>query len=62
MIAAFAGGLSDALAGSGMQLEAPIKEFTDFERLEFRGRNQKHLAPFLHAMTTLARETATVHA
>jgi hypothetical protein len=59
-IAGFAGALSDALAGSGMTLEAPIKEFADFERLEFRGRNQKHLAPFLQAMKALAQQT--VHA
>lgn len=62
MIAAFAGGLSDALAGSGMQLAAPIKEFADFERLEFRGRNQKHLAPFLQAMKSLATAKETIHA
>lgn len=60
MIAGFSGALSDALAGSGMQLESPIKDFADFERLEFRGRNQKHLAPFLQVMKTLANQT--VHA
>jgi hypothetical protein len=57
MLAAFSGSLSDALAGSGMHLEAPIKEFADFEQLEFRGRNQKNLTPFLEAMKSL-----TVHA
>src|SRR5205807_3817944 len=51
MIAGFSGALSDALAGSGMELEAPIKNFSDFEHLEFKGRNQKHLDPFLKALT-----------
>lgn len=36
-----------------MKLEAPIKVFADFERLEFRGRKQKYLAPFLQAMKAL---------
>jgi len=57
MIAGFSGALSDALAGSGMDLAAPIKDFADFERLEFRGRQQKNLAPFLQAMKTLAKAT-----
>jgi hypothetical protein len=54
MIAGMAGPLSDALAAKGIQLEAPIKDFADFERLEFQGRNQKNLTPFLEAMKTLA--------
>jgi hypothetical protein len=54
MLAGFAGALSDVLDGSGITLEAPIKDFPDFERLEFKGRNQKHLAPFLIAMKSLA--------
>ena len=41
MIAGMAGPLSDALAAKGIQLEAPIKDFADFERLEFKGRNLK---------------------
>jgi hypothetical protein len=57
MVAGMAGSLSDALAGSGLQLEAPIKDFADFEPLEFKGQNQKHLAPFLEAMKQLAKAT-----
>jgi len=55
MIAGFAGALSDALAGTGIGLDAPIKDFQDFERLEFKGRKKKHLAPFLKAMRALAK-------
>jgi hypothetical protein len=58
-LAGLAGALSDALAGSGLALEAPIKGFPSFEQLEFRGRSQKHLAPFLAAMAKLAKATAT---
>jgi hypothetical protein len=58
MIAGFAGALSDALAGSGMALEAPIKGFPSFEELEFRGQKKKHLAPFLEAMRKLGEATA----
>ena len=54
MIAGLTGALSDALANSGMGLEAPIKDFPDFERLEFRGRNAKYLEPFLKAMKALS--------
>jgi hypothetical protein len=53
-IAGMAGALNDALAVNGVSLEAPIKEFADFEQLEFRGRNEKQLAPFLKAMKELA--------
>jgi len=52
--------LKDALAGDGMDLEAPIKDFPDFEQLEFRGQNQKLLTPFLKAMKELAKARATV--
>lgn len=55
MIAGFAGALSDALAGSGTAFEAPIKDFPNFEQLEFRGHNQKYLAPFLQAMRKLGK-------
>jgi hypothetical protein len=61
MIAGLTGALSDALAGSGVELEAPIKEFPDFEQLEFRGQNQKYLDPFLKAMKALAKSMATAH-
>ncbi len=43
-----------------MQLEAPIKDFADFEQLEFKGQNLKYLDPFLKAMKTLSVRTATV--
>jgi len=56
MIAGISGVLSDAIAASGMQLEAPIKGFPDFERLEFKGQNQKYLTPFLQAMKKLAND------
>ncbi len=60
MVASFAGALGDALAGSGMTLEAPIKDFADFEQLEFKGqKNRKHLASFLQAMKTLAKTQAS---
>jgi hypothetical protein len=55
MIAGFSCALTDALAGSGIALEAPIKDFQDFERLAFKGRKKKHLAPFLKAMKALAK-------
>lgn len=57
MIAGMAGALSDVLAGSGVELESPIKDFQNFEQLEFKGRNRKHLAPFLAAMAKLAKAT-----
>lgn len=56
MIAGFSGAMSDALVGSGLQLEAPIKGFANFEQLEFRGQNLKYLDPFLKAMKSLATE------
>jgi hypothetical protein len=55
MIAGLTGALGDALAGSGMQLEAPIQDFPDFEHLEFKGRKSKYLDPFLKAMKALSR-------
>ncbi len=58
MIAGVAGALSDALAAGGMKLEAPIKGFSDFEQLEFKGHNQKHLSPFLQAMAKLGKANA----
>jgi len=57
VVAGLTGALSDALAGSGIQLESPIKDFPDFERLEFKGQNKKHLAPFLQAMKKVAKGT-----
>ena len=35
--------------------ESPIKDFPDFEQLEFKGQNQKQIAPFLQAMKALAK-------
>ena len=55
MIAGLAGALTDALGENGMKLEAPIKEYANFEQLEFKGQNQKHLARFLEAMKLLAK-------
>jgi hypothetical protein len=57
MVAGIAGALGDALGGSGMKLEAPIKSFADFEHLEFKGRNQAHLKPFLEAMKSLSAKS-----
>ena len=54
MLSGIAGALSDALAGSELQLEAPIKDFPDFEQLEFKGQNQKYLTPFLKAMKAIS--------
>lgn len=60
MIAGFFGGLSDVLGNSGLQLEAPIKDYSNFEQLEFRGRkNHKHLEPFLKAVTEMAKKGQT---
>ena len=59
MIAATFGAMNDALkAGGGdLRLESPISAFPDFERLEFKGRqNRQHLVPFLQAMKRLADE------
>jgi hypothetical protein len=56
MIAGMTGALTDALAGTGIALEAPIKEFVDFERLEFKGHNQKHIGPFLQAMKAMGKQ------
>ena len=55
MIAGLSGALSDAMAKNGVQLESPIKDFPDFEHLEFKGRNLKYLEPFLAAMKALTR-------
>ena len=53
VVAGLAGSLSDALAANGVQFEAPIKGFPNFEQLEFKGRNLKYLDPFLTAMKAL---------
>ena len=45
--------------GNGMELEAPIKDFPDFEGLEFKGRNLKYLDPFLKAMKSLTAPQPT---
>jgi len=58
IIAGFAGAVDEALAGGGITLEAQIKDFPDFERLEFKGHKQKYLTPFLQAMKKLAKATA----
>lgn len=50
MIAVLTGALSDALASSGVELEAPIKNFPNFEELEFKGQNRRLVDPFLQAM------------
>lgn len=55
MVAGLTGALTDALAGTGIDLEAPIKDFQDFERLAFTGKKKKHVAPFLKAMKALAK-------
>lgn len=54
MIASLAGALSDACAGNGIGLESPIKAFQNFEQLEFKGANSKHVGTFLTAMKKLA--------
>jgi len=51
------GAINDMLKASGSELtlESPIAAFPDFERLEFKGRqNHEYLAPFLNAMKQLA--------
>lgn len=59
MIAATFGALNDMMkvAHPGIGAEAPIMEYPDFERLEFKGQqNLQYLAPFLQAMKRLADE------
>lgn len=58
MIAANFGALNDLLNsnGSSLGVESPISEFPNFERLEFNGRQQEHLKPFLQAMEQLAEK------
>jgi hypothetical protein len=48
------------LPAAGKPLEAPIKDFPDFEQLEFKGRNLKYLDPFLAAMKSLTVQTLLV--
>jgi len=40
-------------------MQAPIKDFPDFERLEFKGRNLKYLDSFLKAMKSLTAAQPT---
>jgi hypothetical protein len=57
MLATAFGALNDTLkaSGSSLQVESPISGSPEFERLEFRGRqNHDRLAPFLNAMRQLA--------
>lgn len=53
MIASFAGTLSD-IWGSD-KLAAPIKEFPNFEHLEFKGNKSQYLKPFLETMQAAAK-------
>ena len=63
MIAATFGKLKDAMGGSGLEIDAPITEYQNFEQLEFKGRNSEHLGPFLNAMKELAdKEKGEPHA
>lgn len=59
MIAGMTGALDDALASSGVGMDAPIKNFPDFEQLEFKGRGLKYLDPFLKAMKSLTAAKVT---
>jgi hypothetical protein len=54
-LAAFAGAFSE-MAGDGQVVEAPIKSFANFEHLEFKGHQDKEIAPFLEAMAKIAAE------
>jgi len=59
MIATTFGAINDMMkvAHPGIGAEAPIMEYPDFERLEFKGQqNHQYLAPFLQAMKRLADE------
>jgi hypothetical protein len=55
-IAALSGSLTDALGGNGMTLAAPIKNFANFEALEFRCHKNRDLRPFLDIMRQIAEE------
>ena len=48
--------LNDVLKATGApgSLEAPITDYPDFERLEFKG--QRNVGPFLEAMKQLAEQ------
>jgi hypothetical protein len=52
MIAAFSGAMKDA-CGNGF--DSPILRYANFESLEFNGSKSEDLAPFLAAMTQLAK-------
>jgi hypothetical protein len=52
MVAAFVGGLGDSI---GQSMAAPIKEFANFEQLEFRGAKQKNVGEFLKALASLKK-------
>lgn len=57
MIAAMCGGLNDMLkvSGSPLTLESPITGFSNFEHLEFKGRENPDLLPLLRAMDELGK-------
>jgi hypothetical protein len=60
MIAAAFGGWQDLANAAGVDIQAPITKFGNFEQLEFRGQNQEQLAPFLTAMKQLAEQSVKV--
>ena len=62
--AAMFGAVNDIVRSreSGMEMESPITEYADFERLEFKGRDHESLRPFLQAMETLAAQQRAEHA
>jgi len=54
MIAAGLGAWQEVARAMGQEVEGPITDYPDFERLEFKGHQQEQLAPFLNAMKELA--------
>ncbi len=54
MIASMFGSMKDAMGQSGMQLEGPIQNYSNFEQLEFKGIDQEGMQKFLQAMKALA--------
>jgi hypothetical protein len=53
LVAGFVGAFDDALDLIDPKAKAAIKRFPDFEHLEFRGRSQAQLGPFLEALKAM---------
>ena len=61
MIAGIAGAMRDAMGARGLDLESPIFEYQDFEKMEFKGSQDENIKPFLEIMRTLAAKHAAAN-